>query len=106
MLMRFTVSLQQRYEKVLNFKTYTSPAFYAKHVLKAGATKRYGLQTKCSVCLSVSPCAKAKTNVLFFFEVSSQANTKKQKHFSNNCHSVKRFCSVVASLSRVPVKQL
>jgi hypothetical protein len=45
MLMRFTVSLQQRYEKVLNFKTYASPAFYAKHVLKAGATKRYGLQT-------------------------------------------------------------
>jgi hypothetical protein len=37
MLMRFTVSLQQRYEKVLNFKTYTSPAFYAKHVLNEGA---------------------------------------------------------------------
>jgi hypothetical protein len=45
MLMRFTVSLQQRYKNARNFKTYTSPAFYAKHVLKAGATKRYGLQT-------------------------------------------------------------
>jgi hypothetical protein len=81
MLMRFTVSLQQRYEKVLNFKTYASPAFYAKHVLKAGATKRYGLQTKCSVCLSVSPCAFAKTYVFFLRSVVTSKHEKVKAFF-------------------------
>jgi hypothetical protein len=37
MLMRFTVSLPQRYKNAMNFKTYTLPAFYAKHVLNEGA---------------------------------------------------------------------
>jgi hypothetical protein len=50
MLMRFTVSLQQRYEKVLNCKTYTSPAFYAKHVLLAGGISWFTKHTKVSTC--------------------------------------------------------
>ena len=92
-MMRFNCQLATNVRKRAELQTCFSPAFYAKPVLKAVATKRSVLHTELEFACQVAFCV-CKNQCHFSLRIVVTSKHEKVKSFLNNRQSVKRFCSV------------